>query len=628
MSFRFITFAAHLFLKIMKTDKSTVIGFVLLGVLFFGYFWYTSNSQQAYLAEKKHVEDSIAKANPVKIVPVDMAAVKTDSLRRDSTQKISTAGDFITAASGTEKLIVVENELMKINFSNKGGQIKSVELKNYKSINNKNVVLGGSAFDEFSYSINTSTNQSAQTSDLIFTNSKVIKKDDGSQELKFVLTSANGQEITHQYLISKSDYLIDFNILLNGANKLLTGSSLNLNWQVELNQQQHDKKYEKEQTRFCFVKKGEFDFEHAASGINESYTDPLQFVTAKQQFFNTTLLNKAGFQSSQIKMSVFPDSVKALANATFNLKMQLPNTASATVPLQFYFGPNDYTILKKYNNQMENIVDLGSGIFSFVKYINRWIIMPVFNFFAGFISNFGWVIMFLTIFIRLVTSPLTYSSYLSGAKMKLMRPELDILKKKFGDDQQGYAVEQMKVFREAGVNPLGGCIPALLQIPIFFALYSYFNSAIQLRGQSFLWATDLSQYDVIYQLPFSIPLNYGDHISLFTITAVITSFLISIYNMAMTPDQNNPMLKYMPYIFPFVLLFVFNRLPSALTWYYTVSNVITLIIQLVIQKYIIDHDKILAQIDLKRKTPKTKSKWQQKYDEMLESQKKLKNLKK
>ena len=278
---------------------------------------------------------------------------------------------------------------------------------------------------------------------------------------------------------------------------------------------------------------------------------------------------------------------------------------------------------------MENIIDLGSGIFSFVKYINRWIIMPVFDFFAGFVKNFGWVIALLTLFIRLVTSPLTYTSYLSGAKMKVLRPELDILKKKFGTDQQGFAMEQMKLFREAGVNPLGGCIPALLQIPIFFALYSFFSSNILLRGQSFLWAKDLSSYDVIYHLPFNVPLNFGDHISLFTLTAVATSFLISIYNMSMTPDQSNPALKYMPYIFPFILLFVFNRLPSALTWYYTVSNLITLGIQFVIQKYIIDHTKILAQIDEKRRTPKvkTKTKWQERYEQMLESQKKVQDLK-
>jgi len=265
-------------------------------------------------------------------------------------------------------------------------------------------------------------------------------------------------------------------------------------------------------------------------------------------------------------------------------------------------------------------------MYSFVRPINKYIIMPVFDFFAGFIKNYGWVILLLTLFIRLVTSWLTYSSYLSGAKMKVLRPELDALKKKFGSDQQGFAMEQMKLFREAGVNPLGGCIPALLQIPIFFALYSFFNSNIALRGQSFLWSPDLSTYDSIAHLPFTIP-AFGDHVSLFTITAVATSFLISIYNMAMTPTQDNPALKYMPYIFPFMLLFIFNRLPSALTWYYTVSNLITLGLQFVIQNYIINHDKILAKIDEKRKAPKTKSKWQERYEQMTESQKKIQDLK-
>jgi len=236
------------------------------------------------------------------------------------------------------------------------------------------------------------------------------------------------------------------------------------------------------------------------------------------------------------------------------------------------------------------------------------------------------VVLWLTVFIRLVTSPLTYSSYLSSAKMKVLKPELDEIKKKLGDDQQGFAMEQMKLFREAGVNPLGGCIPALLQIPIFCALYSFFNSNISLRGQSFLWSQDLSSYDSIATLPFTIP-SFGNHISLFTLLAVVTSFLMSIYNMAMTPTQDNPALKYMPYIFPFVLLFIFNGLPSALTWYYTVSNVITLLMQLVIQKVIIDHDKILAGIEVKRKTPKKKSNWQSKYEQLMETQKKVQALK-
>jgi YidC/Oxa1 family membrane protein insertase len=205
--------------------------------------------------------------------------------------------------------------------------------------------------------------------------------------------------------------------------------------------------------------------------------------------------------------------------------------------------------------------------------------------------------------------------------MKALRPEIEKMKARLGGDQQAVGMEQMKLFREAGVNPLGGCIPALLQIPIFFALYSFFNSNIALRGESFLWSDNLASYDVIARLPFTIP-YLGDHISLFTLLAVATSFLISIYNMNMTPDQSNPALKYMPYIFPFIMLFIFNRLPSALTWYYTVSNVITLVLQWFINNYIIDHDKILLKIEENRKKPKVKSKWQERLEQVQEAQKK------
>ena len=272
----------------------------------------------------------------------------------------------------------------------------------------------------------------------------------------------------------------------------------------------------------------------------------------------------------------------------------------ASIPLQLFYGPGDYKILKSYGNQMYNMVPLGSGIFAFVKYINRGFVMPVFDFLSSKIASFGLIIALLTIIIRLLISPLTYQSYLSGAKMKLLKPEIDAMKAKYGDDKQAFGMEQMKLFRSAGVNPLGGCIPALLQIPIFFALYNFFNSNITLRGQSFWWAKDLSSYDSIYNLPFTIPF-YGNHISLFTILAVITSLLISLYGMSNMQDNSNPVMKYLPFIFPVVLLGVFNRLPSSLTWYYTVSNAITLLIQFVIQKYIINHEKILAQLQENKK---------------------------
>ena len=610
----------------MKTDKNTVIGFVLIGILFIGYFWFSNRQQQAIVLEKKRTEDSIARVRALTAPKVDSASAALDSLKRDSTNKVAVAGDFQTAANGTEQLTTVDNGLIKITFTNKGAQPKSIELKTFKSFDSTNAIMGGSQFDNLAYTINTSANQSAPTSSLFF-NPPAITEANGKQIISYTLTSTDGQSITHQFTVKPNDYMVDWNIIMSGANRLLTGNTLNFNWQVEAAKKQTDIVYERRQSRLCFVEDGSYDYKTAATGATATFDKAVNWVSVKQQFFNSTLIAKNNFNGGDISITIPADTSNVVGKAVANLKVQLPAAASATIPMALYYGPNEFNVLKKYNLKMESIVDLGSGMFSFVKYINRYIIIPVFNFFASFIHNYGWVIALLTIFIRLVTSPLTYTSYLSGAKMKVLRPELDTLKKKLGDDQQAFAMQQMKLFREAGVNPLGGCIPALLQIPIFFALYSFFNSEIALRGQSFLWAKDLSSYDVIARLPFTVPFGFGDHISLFTITAVTTSFLISIYNMSMTPDQGNPVMKYMPYFFPFILLFIFNQLPSALTWYYTVSNLITLILQFVIQNYIIDHDKILAKMEETRKKPKTKSKWQERYSQMMESQQKVQELK-
>jgi len=258
--------------------------------------------------------------------------------------------------------------------------------------------------------------------------------------------------------------------------------------------------------------------------------------------------------------------------------------------------------------------------------MNRYFLLPVFVFIQKYVASMGIVILLLTLLIRLITSPILYKSYLSGAKMKVLKPEVDALKAKYKDDQQAFSMEQMKLWRSAGVSPLGGCLPALLQIPIFMSLYYFFQSNIDLRGKNFLWANDLAAYDSIAKLPFSIPF-YGDHISLFTLTAVATSLLISIYSMSTMQDNSNPLMKYMPYIFPVLLLGVFNKLPAALTWYYTVSNSITLILQIVIQKYIINHEKILVEIKENMKKPVKQSKLQERMQAMQESQKKLQEMK-
>lgn len=608
----------------MKTDKNSVIGFVLLGILFFLYFWYNNKQQTALVEIKKKQEDSIARIAATRMKVMDTVTAKIDSIKRDSVFRVSAAGNFTTAATGSEQMIAIENEVMKVNFSNKGGKVYSVMLKKYKSHNGQQVTLSGGT-DQISYAVNTGLNQSAQTAELFFTPGAIVKNADGSQSIRFTIQAQNGESIVHEYTIKAREYMIDWNLNLIGADKLLSQGQLNLQWHATTEQQERTAVYERQMSNICFSEGNDFDY--ISSKTERKFEKPVQWLSVVQQFFNTTLISKNSFASGNVNWARKTDSSTQLATVDASLQMKLPITTSVSVPLQLYYGPSDYNVLRKQAPEMEKIVNLGRDMYSFVRPINKYIILNVFNFFGGFVKNYGWVVLLLTLFIRLFTAPLTYSSYLSGAKMKVLRPELDILKKKFGEDQQGFAMEQMKLFREAGVNPLGGCIPALLQIPIFFALYSFFNSNIALRGQAFLWSQDLSSYDVIAKLPFNVPMGFGDHISLFTITAVLTSFLISIYNMSMTPTQDNPALKYMPYIFPFMLLFIFNRLPSALTWYYTVSNLITLGLQFVIQNYIIDHDKILAKIEIKRKAPKTKTKWQEKYEQMMDSNKKVQNLK-
>jgi YidC/Oxa1 family membrane protein insertase len=589
-----------------------VIGFVLLaGLLFIYLFISTKNSReleakqhqkQDSIARVQHIKDSIARANDT-----------TANLPVDSGQ---------LATRGSEQLTEIDNGVFKIFFTSKGGQPKRVELKNYKSLHDgKPVMLNGQDFDKISYQVSTGNGQTAQISELFFAAPTVLRNADNSQTITYKLPVPNQGTVTHQFTIKPNDYLIDWNMHMEGADKLLTQGILNIVWQVQPHQYETDVKYERQQSTVCYYEDNDFDY--IQTKTQRTLEKPVQWVSVTTQFFNTTLVAKNNFTSGELKMTKnLEDTTTKLADVTTALQARLPIGPTAIFPMQLYFGPSEYHILKKQPvTELDKVVNLGRDMYAFVRPINKWIVMPVFDLFKSFIGSMGIAIALLTIFIRLLTSPLVYTSYLSGAKMKALRPEIEKLKEKYGGDQQQIGVEQMKLFREAGVNPLGGCIPALLQIPIFFALYSFFNSNIDLRGVDFLWADNLASYDVIVRFGFNI-WGLGNHISLFTLTAVITSFLISIYNMNMTPDQGNPALKYMPYIFPFILLFVFNSLPAALTWYYTVSNIITLILQFVIQNYIIDHDKILAKIDENRKKPKGKSKWQERLEQMQEAQKK------
>jgi len=566
---------------------------------------------------KKHFDDSVMM---LKAEADKAAALKNPTLADSSKLAAKALSNIVDSVK--EQFTVLENDLVKVKFSNKGGQVVGVTLKKYTNAQKQFVALGDSS--SLNYTVNIGDNKTAQINKVIFPLVNRLPAKDGLQQLEYVWTTPNGKLIRHLFSLAPNKYNVDWTLQLQGASTLLTNQQINFLWEVHSYQKERTIVYERQMSNVCFSEGNEFDY--ISSKTTKSFEKPVQWIGLVQQFFSTTIISKQGFASGKVDWQRRIDSSNGLATMQSQLQSKV-NGDNASIDLSLYYGPNDFSILKTQAPEMEKMVNLGRDLYSFVRPINKYILMPVFDFLAGFVTNFGWVIFLLTIFIRLITAPLTYSSYLSSAKMKVLKPELDEIKKKLGDDQQGFAMEQMKLFREAGVNPLGGCIPALLQIPIFFALYSFFNSNISLRGQSFLWSHDLSSFDSIATLPFTIPMGFGNHISLFTLLAVGTSFLMSIYNMAMTPTQDNPALKYMPYIFPFMLMFIFNGLPSALTWYYTVSNVITLLMQLVIQKVIINHDKILADIDVKRKTPKKKSNWQGKYEQMVEAQKKVQTLK-
>ena len=610
----------------MKFDRNTVLGFVILALLFIGYFWTTSREQAANrkkIEREQFVTDSIAKTR------IDTIAVKKDSLKIEKEKTLANTGVFNNAADSTEHLVSIENDLIKLILTNKGGQVKKVELKNYRGQDSSLVKLAGTDFDKISYRISTGNNNNGttETGDIFFPKIDSVNNADGSKTISFTLAAkdSSGTSITHEFILKKDEYLVDFNIKLTGTNHLFSGGDMNLSWQYAAAQQESDIAYEKQNTQIGYVKDGSFDYHTIAKRNSKDFNASVKWLGVRQRFFFTALIARDIFSSGKMEWTIPPDTARTIVRSIANMKIPVKAGSSSIVPLSLYYGPSDYHTLKKYDLKLEKIVNLGQNIYAFVRPLNKFVILPIFDFMKSLAGSYGLAIALLTLFIRLIISPLTYKSYLSGAKMKALRPEIAKLKAKHGDDRQAMSMDQMKLFREAGVNPLGGCIPALLQIPIFFALFSFFNSEVGLRGAHFLWSNDLSAYDQVIKFGVNIPL-LGSHLSLFNITAVLTSFLISVYSMSMSPDQSNPVLKYMPYIFPVFLLFFFNRLPSALTWYYTVSNIITLALQFVIQNYIIDHDKILAKMEETRKKPKTKSKWQERMEQMQAQQKKMKEV--
>ncbi|NSL88210.1 membrane protein insertase YidC [Chitinophaga solisilvae] len=607
-------------------DRNSVIGFLLLGVLLVGYIFF-NQKQQVKASKEKARQDSIANLNKPKAPVNDTAAfaAAANGTPLDSAHQAQLAGEFgifANAAVAPLQTTVLENDELKITFTNKGGQPAGVQLKKFKTSDGAPLMLVQGSFNRLSVEVPAGPNKVLNSADLFFTAGTVQKLADGAQSISYRLNTSNpAAYLEFSYTIKPGTYLVDYNVHAVGFQNILPGNQnyLNLQWNAQDDKQEHDMENERLNNQVHYMYSNDkHDYFTLSRTSHEKLENKLKWISVKQQFFNTTLIAKNGdFNSADVNTKV-PQSGNIVGQTFTSIQLPYNRSNDFSFPIEIYYGPSHYKTLKSFDLGLEKIIPLGSGIFAFVKYVNKWIIIPVFNFLSGFISNYGVIIILLTIFIRLLIAPFTYQSYVSQAKMKVLKPEIDELRAKHGDDQQTFGVEQMKLFKSAGVNPLGGCLPALLQLPILVAMYSFFPSSIELRQESFLWAKDLSTYDSILNLPFNIPF-YGNHVSLFTILMTITSLVLAFYNRGMT-DQSNPVMKYMPYFMPIMFLGIFNRMAAALTFYYFLSNVISILLQFVIQKFIINHDKILAQIQENKKKPVSKSKWQEKLEEVQKRQ--------
>ncbi len=597
-------------------DRNSIIGFVLLLALAAGYFFYSNHEQQAFEQQKQKYADSVAKANPKK----SLEAQTTDTLVQavvDSTLPI--------AFRGKSELVTLSNGYLTLKFNTKGGAPVQSGIDSFKTYDGKPLNFFSGNKNRFNIVIPVN-GKNITTEELYFTPQQTTTAD-GGKELRLTATVAPGQTVELSYTLPAHGYMMRANLRLIGLQRDLSAvKSLPLTWTTEALHTEKDLKGERLNAQVHYrYQDGEHDYFTVQRTDNQKMDRELQWIGVRTHFFSSTIIGDKPFLNGDFKGVLPADSSIVLTNTS---ALAIPVVASNDYSYGFrwYMGPNDYKLLKSYGLELEEQIPLGFGIFFFVKYISKWMIIPLFDFLSQFISSFGIIIMCITLIIRLLLSFFTYKSYLSSAKMRVLKPELDELRKKHGDNQQQMSMEQMKLYRTAGVNPLGGCLPMLLQMPFLLSMYYFFPTAIQLRQSKFLWSNDLSTYDSVWDLPFNIPF-YGDHVSLFTLLMTITSLFLAVYNRNMTAgatpggnDANAKMLKWMPFIMPILFLGWFNEMAAGLTFYYTFSNILSILQQFIIQKFIINEDKIHAKIQENKNKPATTSKWSQRLEEMQKAQ--------
>ena len=618
-----------------KLDINSIVGFVLIfGILI--WIMYQNQPDPKVIAAEKAQKELVAKAAKAKELEqksIEKAAVAV-ATTGDSTQLAQlqkTLGNFAYSAtlpSAKGDFTTIENGVVKLKIANKGGFIVEAILKQHEKFKKGSGQLVELIKDNnanLNIALQTSDNRTLNTKDLYF--EPTISKVGQDQILSMKLKAGANEFLEYKYILKPNDYMIGFDVRSQGLNKMLnTAKPLDLQWSMKTYRNEKSISYENRYTEVYFEHQdGKIDY--VGQGENkEENAENASFVAFKQHFFSTILLTDKPFASSKLVSNdlVKDEAVDTTYTKQFTAEIPLAFTnGELDYKLNWYMGPTDYKTLHSYDKNLEKIISLGWGIFG---WINKFIFIPLFGFLSSYIA-YGIAIIVFTVLIKIAMSPITFKSFLSQAKMKVLRPEIAELGEKFKKDPMKKQQETMKLYNKAGVNPMAGCIPALIQLPFMYASFQFFPSAFELRQKSFLWADDLSSFDEVIKLPFHIPL-YGDHISLFPVLAAIAIFFYmkmtsGDQQMAAPQQEGMPdmaqMMKIMIYVSPLMMLFFFNSYGAGLSLYNFISNLITIGIMIVIKKYFIDSDKIHAQIqENKLKAPKKPSKFQQKLQEAME----------
>ena len=604
-------------------DKNSIVGFILIGVIFFGFTWYQSNQyqkQREYQAQLDSVaraeqlllqmeKDSIAALNAASAQSNDGAA----SLARPRKYLDSLLDSHYNAEA---EYVTLSNGKLDLVLTTRGAQPYSSRLVEYRTYDSTDLYLVKPEYSDFNIAVFAGEN--INTRDMVF---QVAEKTDTSVTMR--LPFSNGGYMEQKYILPADSYMVSNELSFVNMSGLIPRkiNSFDIDWNLIVPRFEKGYTNEKQYSKLDYYFSGEKKPEQLGRGgrnDSESIVSRIKWFAFQQQFFSAIMTAGSEFSSGDFSINFYdeddPDRNLMLCNARLQAELK-HDSDKVTVPFEFYFGPNHYRTLKNYDQRYEKIIPLGGSV---IGLISRGVIIPTFNFLGRFISNYGIIILIMTILIKLVISPLTMKSYKSSAKMNVIKPEIDKLNEKYPKQEDALKKQQamMELYKRAGISPMGGCLPMLLQLPVLYAMFRFFPASIELRQQKFLWADDLSAYDSILDLPFRIPL-YGDHVSLFALLMAVSMFLYSkMTSSQMSNDPNMAGMKFMSvWLMPIMMLFICNNLSSGLSYYYLLSNLITMFQTWFVRRYMVDEKKIHAQLAASAGKPMPKSKWQQRLEE-------------